>query len=63
METVFNVLFRVRVVGLQGQSAFPFLNRFLDFFFNEKIKLINFKQEEPTLEDAFIELTGAGVGH
>jgi ABC-2 type transport system ATP-binding protein len=31
-----------------------------DFFFKEKIKLINFKQEEPTLEDAFIELTGQG---
>jgi len=39
------------------------LRTVLDFFFNEKIKLINFKQEEPTLEDAFIELTGAGVGH
>jgi ABC-2 type transport system ATP-binding protein len=38
------------------------LRTVLDFFFNEKIKLINFKQEEPTLEDAFIELTGAGVG-
>jgi ABC-2 type transport system ATP-binding protein len=32
-----------------------------DFFFKEKIKLINFKQEEPTLEDAFIELTGQGI--
>ena len=30
----------------------------LDFFFREKIKLVNFRQEEPTLEDAFIELTG-----
>ena len=32
-----------------------------DFFFKEKIKIVNFKQEEPTLEDAFIELTGAGI--
>jgi len=30
----------------------------LDFFFKQNIKLLNFKQEEPTLEDAFIELTG-----
>jgi hypothetical protein len=29
----------------------------LDFFFRENIKLVNFRQEEPTLEDAFIELT------
>ncbi len=29
-----------------------------DFLFNEKIKLVNFRREEPTLEDAFIELTG-----
>jgi ABC-2 type transport system ATP-binding protein len=28
-----------------------------DFLFKEKIKLVNFKREEPTLEDAFIELT------
>jgi ABC-type uncharacterized transport system ATPase subunit len=32
-----------------------------DFFFKEKIKIVNFKQEEPTLEDAFIELTGTGI--
>ena len=37
------------------------LPRIFDFFFREKIKIINFKQEEPTLEDAFIELTGAGI--
>jgi ABC-2 type transport system ATP-binding protein len=29
-----------------------------DFLFKEKIKLVNFRREEPTLEDAFIELTG-----
>lgn len=28
-----------------------------DFMFEQKIKLVNFKREEPTLEDAFIELT------
>jgi ABC-2 type transport system ATP-binding protein len=28
-----------------------------DFLFGQKIKLVNFKREEPTLEDAFIELT------
>jgi len=28
-----------------------------DFLFAEKIKLVNFRREEPTLEDAFIELT------
>jgi ABC-2 type transport system ATP-binding protein len=28
-----------------------------DFLFKQKIKLVNFKREEPTLEDAFIELT------
>lgn len=37
------------------------LSRVFDFFFNEKIKVVNFKQEEPTLEDAFIELTGMGA--
>ena len=45
-------------VRLEAVDALPAV---LDFFFKEKIKLINFKQEEPTLEDAFIELTGAGV--
>jgi ABC-2 type transport system ATP-binding protein len=37
------------------------LSTVLDFFFREKIKLVNFRQEEPTLEDAFIELTGSGA--
>jgi ABC-2 type transport system ATP-binding protein len=32
-----------------------------DYFFKESIKIINLKQEEPTLEDAFIELTGEGI--
>ncbi len=30
----------------------------LDWFFRQNIKLVAFRQEEPTLEDAFIELTG-----
>jgi len=34
----------------------------LDFLFKEKIRLIDLKREEPTLEDAFIELTGRGLG-
>jgi ABC-2 type transport system ATP-binding protein len=34
----------------------------LDFLFKEKIRLIDLKREEPTLEDAFIELTGTGLG-
>jgi ABC-2 type transport system ATP-binding protein len=33
----------------------------LDFFFKEKIHLIDLRREEPTLEDAFIELTGTGL--
>ena len=37
------------------------LPELFDFFFKEKIKIVNFKQEQPTLEDAFIELTGAGI--
>jgi ABC-2 type transport system ATP-binding protein len=44
---------RIRLANLDSLPAV------FDFFFKEKIKLINFKQEEPTLEDAFIELTGA----
>jgi ABC-2 type transport system ATP-binding protein len=45
-------------VRLENVNALPTV---LDFFFREKIKLVNFRQEEPTLEDAFIELTGAGA--
>ncbi|HLN89628.1 MAG TPA: ABC transporter ATP-binding protein [Candidatus Binatia bacterium] len=33
------------------------LSTIFEFLFQQKIKLINFKREEPTLEDAFIELT------
>jgi ABC-type uncharacterized transport system ATPase subunit len=45
-------------VRLENLDALPTV---LDFFFREKIKLVNFRQEEPTLEDAFIELTEAGA--
>jgi ABC-2 type transport system ATP-binding protein len=37
------------------------LPELFEFLFKEKIKIVNFKQEEPTLEDAFIELTGSGI--
>lgn len=43
---------------LENVDALPGI---FDFFFKEKIKIVNFKQEEPTLEDAFIELTGRGI--
>ena len=45
-------------VRLENVDALPTV---LDFFFREKIKLVSFRQEEPTLEDAFIELTGTGA--
>ena len=45
-------------IRLENVNALP---QVLNYFFKEQIKLINFKQEEPTLEDAFIELTGAGA--
>jgi ABC-2 type transport system ATP-binding protein len=38
------------------------LPRVLDFLLKEKIRLIDLKHEEPTLEDAFIKLTGAELG-
>jgi ABC-2 type transport system ATP-binding protein len=44
---------------LQSIDSLP---RVLDFFFEEKIRLIDLKREEPTLEDAFIKLTGTGLG-
>jgi ABC-2 type transport system ATP-binding protein len=37
------------------------LSMVLDFFLKEKIRLIDLRHEEPTLEDAFIELTGTGL--
>jgi len=41
-------------VELQSVDQLP---EIFDFLFEQKIKLVNFKREEPSLEDAFIELT------
>jgi len=41
-------------VELQTVDQLPTI---FDFLFEEKIKLVNFKREEPSLEDAFVELT------
>jgi ABC-2 type transport system ATP-binding protein len=41
-------------IELQSVDQLPLI---FDFLFEQKIKLVNFKREEPTLEDAFIELT------
>ncbi|MGD6807150.1 MAG: ATP-binding cassette domain-containing protein [Candidatus Bathyarchaeia archaeon] len=40
---------------LKGVEQIPVI---FDFLYNEQIKLVNFHRQEPTLEDAFIELTG-----
>jgi ABC-2 type transport system ATP-binding protein len=37
------------------------LSMVLDFLLKEKIRLIDLRHEEPTLEDAFVELTGRGL--
>jgi ABC-2 type transport system ATP-binding protein len=44
---------------LESVSLLPMV---LDFLFKEGIRLIDLRREEPTLEDAFIELTGTGLG-
>ncbi len=41
-------------VELQTVDQLPSI---FDFLFEQKIKLVNYKREEPSLEDAFIELT------
>ena len=41
-------------VELQSVDQLPSV---FDFLFEQKIKLVNYKREEPSLEDAFIELT------
>ena len=41
-------------VELQNVDQLPSI---FDFLFEQKIKFVNFKREEPSLEDAFIELT------
>jgi ABC-2 type transport system ATP-binding protein len=46
-----------RRVQLRLQSI-DSLSLILDFFLKEKIRLIDIRHEEPTLEDAFIRLTG-----
>jgi len=45
-------------VRLENVDVLP---RLIDLFFRENVRLVNFKREEPTLEDAFIELTGVGI--
>jgi ABC-2 type transport system ATP-binding protein len=45
---------RALCVELQSVDQLPSL---FEFLFEQKIKLVNFKREEPSLEDAFIELT------
>jgi ABC-2 type transport system ATP-binding protein len=45
-------------IQLETLDALPMV---FDFLFNEKMRLINFKREEPTLEEAFVQLTKAGV--
>ena len=59
VEEMESVIGQTRLrIRLENPDALPAV---LNFFFNEKIRLVNFRQEEPTLEDAFIELTGRGV--
>ena len=41
-------------IQLQNINQLPTI---FEFLFQQKIKLVNFKHQEPTLEDAFIELT------
>jgi ABC-2 type transport system ATP-binding protein len=41
-------------IELQNVNQLPLV---FDFLFKENVKLVNFKREEPTLEDAFIQLT------
>jgi ABC-2 type transport system ATP-binding protein len=41
-------------IELKNVDQLPMI---FEFLFEQKIKLVNFKREEPTLEDAFIELT------
>ena len=42
-------------IGLKSVDQVPSI---FDFLFKETIKLVNFRREEPTLEEAFIALTG-----
>jgi ABC-2 type transport system ATP-binding protein len=48
------------LIQLETVDALPMV---FDFLFEEKIKLISFKREEPSLEEAFVQLTkGGGSG-
>lgn len=49
---------RLLRLHLESIGSLPMV---LGFFFKEKIRLIDLRLEEPTLEDAFIELTGTGL--
>jgi ABC-2 type transport system ATP-binding protein len=49
---------RLLRLHLENIGSLPMV---LDFFFKEKIRLIDLRREQPTLEDAFIELTGTGL--
>ena len=46
------------VIELKSVYQLPSI---FDFLFEQKIKLVNFKREEPSLEDAFIEITKSGA--
>jgi ABC-2 type transport system ATP-binding protein len=59
-ETQDSVIGQVRLrMRLENGETLP---RILDFLFKENIKLLALKQEEPTLEDAFVELTTGAPG-
>ncbi|MBT0160130.1 ABC transporter ATP-binding protein [Candidatus Bathyarchaeota archaeon A05DMB-2] len=63
LEGVVNIVFDMedKVMGqrhLQLQlESLDSLRLVFDYLFKQKIRLVNFRREEPTLEDAFIELT------
>jgi ABC-2 type transport system ATP-binding protein len=54
-----DVLGKMRLrIQLESSDSIPTV---FDFLFKQKIRLINFKHEEPTLEDAFIKLARTGL--
>ena len=55
-ETIEELLPNQKVLCIQLQNINK-LPAIFEFLFEQKIKLVNFKHTEPTLEDAFIELT------
>jgi ABC-2 type transport system ATP-binding protein len=67
LEGVVNIVFDMadmvmgqRHLRLQLESLGS-LRLVFDYLFKQKIRLVNFRREEPTLEDAFIELTERSV--